>query len=30
MYKIRGWLPIDNYPDVVVHFSAGIPDVNEK
>ena len=28
--KIRGWLPIENYPDVVVHFSVGLPDVNEK
>lgn len=28
--KIRGWLPIEDYPDVVVHFSVGIPDVNEK
>ncbi|MCQ4754658.1 hypothetical protein [Enterocloster bolteae] len=28
--KIRGWLPIEKYPDVVVHFSLGLPDVNEK
>lgn len=28
--KIRGWIPIEDYPDVVVHFSVGIPDVNEK
>lgn len=28
--KIRGWLPIDGYPDIVVHFSVAIPKVNEN
>lgn len=28
--KIRGWLPIEDYPDIVVHFSVGLPEVNEK
>ncbi|MDT4377073.1 MAG: hypothetical protein ACOX1S_15325 [Anaerostipes sp.] len=24
--KIRGWLPIEGYPEVVVHFSLSLPD----
>lgn len=26
--KVRGWLPIEGYENVVVHFSLGIPQVN--
>ncbi len=24
--KIRGWLPIEGYPDAVVHFSIAVPE----
>ena len=24
--KIRAWLPIENYPDLVVHFSISLPE----
>ena len=27
--KIRLWVPIDDYPDIVVHFSTEIPEVNK-
>lgn len=26
--KIRGWLPVAGWPDVVVHFSLALPDTN--
>ena len=26
--KIRGWIPVAGYPEVVVHFSLALPDVN--
>ena len=25
--KIRGWLPVKGYPDVVIHFSLALPEV---
>ena len=27
--KIRGWLPVKGYPDVVIHFSLTLPEVAE-
>ncbi len=27
--KVRGWLPIEGYPDLVVHFSLRIPEKNK-
>ena len=26
--KIRAWVPIDGYPDLVVHFSIALPKMN--
>lgn len=26
--KIRGWLPVEGYPDIAVHFSLALPEVN--
>lgn len=26
--KVRGWLPVEGYDDVAVHFSLAIPNVN--
>ncbi len=28
--KIRGWLPVDRYPEVVIHFSLALPETNEN
>ena len=28
--KIRAWVPIDGYPEVVVHFSVMLPECNQK
>ncbi len=28
--KIRAWVPIDGYPDVVVHFSVMLPECKQK
>ncbi len=28
--KIRAWVPIDGYPDVVVHFSVMLPECDQK
>ena len=28
--KIRAWVPIDGYPEVVVHFSVMLPGCNQK
>lgn len=25
--KIRGWVPVDGYPGIVVHFTVGIPEL---
>ncbi len=27
--KIRAWLPIEGYPDLVVHFSISLPEWNQ-
>lgn len=26
--RVRGWVPLADYPDVVVHFSLAVPEVN--
>ncbi len=26
--RVRGWVPLGDYPDVVVHFSLAVPEVN--
>lgn len=26
--RVRGWVPLPGYPDVVVHFSLAVPEVN--
>lgn len=28
--RIRGWLPVQGYPEIVVHFSAVLPELNKK
>ena len=28
--KIRAWVPVDGYPEVVVHFSVMLPECNQK
>ena len=28
--RIRVWIPVDGYPDVVVHFSVYVPQQNEN
>ena len=28
--RIRGWLPVQGYPEIVVHFSAVLPEPNQK
>ena len=28
--KIRAWIPIDGYPDLVIHFSIALPKINEE
>lgn len=28
--KIRAWVPVDGYPEVVVHFSVVLPECNQK
>jgi len=28
--KIRGWLPVENYPDIVVHFSLEVPSLTSN
>ncbi|NCB92826.1 MAG: hypothetical protein EOM40_09750 [Clostridia bacterium] len=27
--RIRGWIPVEGYPDVVVHFSLALPETNK-
>ena len=27
--RVRGWVPLKGYPDVVVHFSLAVPEVNK-
>lgn len=27
--KIRGWIPMEEYPDIVVHFSLALPETNQ-
>ncbi len=24
--RIRAWVPVDGYPDIVIHFSVGLPE----
>ena len=26
--RVRGWVPLEGYPDIVVHFSLAVPEVN--
>ena len=26
--RVRGWVPLEGWPDVVVHFSLAVPEVN--
>lgn len=28
--KVRAWVPIDGYPEVVVHFSVMLPECDQK
>ena len=28
--RIREWLPVDGFPDIVIHFSLTLPAVNES
>ncbi len=28
--KVRAWIPIDGYPEVVVHFSVMLPECEQK
>ena len=28
MWTLRGWVPLEGWPDVVVHFSLAVPEVN--
>jgi len=28
--KIRAWVPVQGYPDIVVHFSVALPELNQK
>ncbi len=28
--KLRGWIPVEGYPEVVVHFTLGIPQLDEE